>query len=447
MGEGFLSNFFRSPTVRLLSLMAMTLVLMVPLLLIDFTISERRGRRDSAIQDVSAKWGLSQQVAGPALIVPYVNRWIEPAVQGRPAVERSETRFATFLPTKLNIKAAVQTEARSRGIFSVPVYRLTSTLEGDFGRLPWSDLGVDPANARLDHAALVLGISDVRAIGEQPTLTWNGATAAFLPGAEHLAGAGPGIHAPIALTAADRYHFSFTVTLNGSVGLSFTPFAEMTTVTMTSPWQHPSFTGNWLPTERTVSDAGFQATWAIPFLGRNFPQQWTSAESPDKAVVASVFGVDLIDPVDHYRMAERSVKYGGLIILLTFATMWLIEVLAKVRVHPIQYLMLGAALCLFFLLELTVSEHLGFPTAYAIAASAIIALVSAYGVAILGRARRSAVVATGVTSLYGYLFVLLTNEDYALLIGSIGTFVILAGIMFLTRRVDWYRLAEGGVRS
>ena len=163
-----------------------------------------------------------------------------------------------------------------------------------------------------------------------------------------------------------------------------------------------------------------------------------------EAIDGSRFGVELVNPVDHYRMAERSIKYAGLFILLTFATVWLTEVLAGVRVHPIQYLMLGGALCLFYLLELSLSEHLGFPLAYGIASLAVIGMVAAYSVVVLHRIGRALVVGAGVAALYAYLYILLMNEDYALLIGSVGLFAILAAIMYATRRVDWYAV---GVRS
>lgn len=157
-----------------------------------------------------------------------------------------------------------------------------------------------------------------------------------------------------------------------------------------------------------------------------------------EAIDGSRFGVELMNPVDHYRMAERSVKYARLFVLLTFAAVWLIEVLARVRVHPIQYLMIGGALCLFYLLELSLSEHLGFPLAYAIASISVIAMVAAYSVVALHSVRRALVVGAGVALLYAYLYILLMNEDYALLIGSVGLFAILAAIMYATRRVDWY---------
>ena len=187
-----------------------------------------------------------------------------------------------------------------------------------------------------------------------------------------------------------------------------------------------------------MSATEFQARWSIPFLGRNYPQAWRSGAKLSEAVRGSRFGVELIHPVDQYRMAERSVKYAFLFILLPFAMVWLIEVLAGVRVHPIQYLMLGGALCIFYLLELSLSEHIGFPSAYALASISIIALVGAYSAAVLHRRRLAVLLAAGVALLYAYLYILLRNQDQALLIGSLGLFAILAAIMYATRRVDWY---------
>jgi inner membrane protein len=235
-----------------------------------------------------------------------------------------------------------------------------------------------------------------------------------------------------------RVAFSFPLSLNGSLGVDVAPFGRTTDVEMQGDDGHPSFQGNWLPAERTVASDSFRARWAISFLGRSYPQAWTSETQMREPIDASRFGVQLVNPVDHYRMAARSVKYASLFILLTFATVWLIEVLSGVRVHAIQYLLLGGALCIFFLLELSLSEHLGFPTAYATASAAVVAMVAAYSAVVLGRLRRALVVAAGVVLLYAYLYLLLMNEDYALLIGSVGLFAILGAIMFVTRRVDWY---------
>jgi inner membrane protein len=216
------------------------------------------------------------------------------------------------------------------------------------------------------------------------------------------------------------------------------PFARETSVELASNSPHPNFQGAWLPTARSVSGTGFTATWTIPSLGRSYPQAWTSVSNPRDAIDHSRFGVELIDPVDHYRMAERSVKYAALFSLLTFASVWLIEVLANVRVHPIPYLLLGAAMCVFYLLELSLSEHVGFGLAYTLAGTSIVGLIAAYSRAILRKGARAAGIASGVAVLYGYLYVVLTNEDYALVIGAVGLFAAVAAVMLVTRRIDWY---------
>jgi inner membrane protein len=404
-------------------------------------VSERETRREGAVEEVSSKWGNAQSVTGPALVLPYVHRWTE-ATDGGRAVARSETRNAFFLPEQLRIRGDLSSELRHRGIFSVPVYRLGLVVEGEFAPPRLAELGIKASDVDWSRAQLAVGISDARAIQEGTSVAWNGQRSDFLPGTGGFTDGGTGIHAPVAMTdATPRVSFSFPLSLNGSLRADLVPFGRSTVVELRGNNGTPSFQGNWLPTARSVSSGDFQARWNISFLGRSYPQAWTSDTSMKEPINASRFGVELKDPVDHYRMAERSVKYAALFILLTFATIWLIEVLAGVRVHAIQYLMLGGALSLFYLLELSLSEHLGFPFAYVVASAAVIAMVGAYGVVALRRPSRAMVVAAGVTLLYAYLYLLLMNEDYALLIGSVGLFAILGAIMYATRRVDWYATA------
>jgi inner membrane protein len=321
----------------------------------------------------------------------------------------------------------------------VPVYKLGLVMEGEFTRPALAELGIQPGAVDWKRAHLAVGISDARTIQESAALSWGDQRVGFLPGTGGFTEGGAGIHAPVEMTDAVRQvKFSFPLALNGSLRTDVVPFGRTTVVEMQGDDGHPSFQGNWLPSDRTVSSDAFKARWSISFLGRSYPQAWTSDMEMGKAIDASRFGVELIDPVDHYRMAERSVKYAGLFILLTFATVWLIEILAGVRVHSIQYLMLGGALCLFYLLELSLSEHLGFPLAYVAASVAVVGMVGGYGVVALRSRSRALVVAGGVSLLYAYLYLLLMNEDYALLIGSVGLFAILGAIMFATRRVDWY---------
>jgi inner membrane protein len=434
----FLSWLGSSQLLRLLLLGLLVLAMLIPIAHVAEVIRERAGRRDEAIAEVTSKWGLAQSVTGPVLVVPYTHRWMETSGDGK-KLERRELRRAHFLADALELRGRVRASERARGIFAVPVYRLALDVSGEFAPLDLSGFDVRPEDVHWDRAELALGISDVRAIQATPKLSWNGAETPFLPGAGALRLVERGIHAPIDSPPADRARrFAFALELQGSEALWFTPFARDTRVELSADWPGPSFQGAWLPAERSVTDAGFAATWRIPHLARGYPQSWTDLELASAAVDASRFGVRLVTPVDAHRMAERSIKYAGLFVLLTFAALWLFEVLAGVRVHPIQYLLVGGAICLFFLLELSLAEHLGFAAAYGAASLAVVATVTGYAWSVLGRARRAGAIGAIVAALYGYLYVLLTKEDHALVVGSLGLFATLALVMYLTRRIDWY---------
>jgi inner membrane protein len=442
--ERLASSIRSSQMLRLFSVGLLALLLQIPIAMIGGLVAERQERRQAAVTEVSSKWGNVQSIIGPVLIVPYTYRSTETSASGL-QITRTETRNAIFLPEQLRVRGSIDAELRHRGIFSIPVYKVGLTLEGEFIRPSFAELGLEPAGVAWERAQLAIGISDARAIQQESAVTWNGKPVSFLPGTGAFTDGGTGIHAVVGLAnGGQRAQFSFPLSLNGSLGVYLTPFAQNTIVELQSNYGHPSFQGNWLPVERSVSDAAFRAKWSIPFLGRNYPQAWKAEVGMRKEIDGSRFGVELVNPVDHYRMAERSVKYAGLFILLTFATLWLIEVLAGVRVHPIQYLLLGGALCLFYLLELSLSEHLGFPLAYTVASFSVVALVAGYSVVVLHHIRRALFVIAVVSLLYAYLYILLMNEDYALLIGSVGLFLILAAIMYATRRVDWYAV---GTRS
>jgi len=435
--ESLIDAVRSSQILRLCLIVGLALVLLIPIAMIWGLVSERQDRNREATAEVSSKWGNTQTITGPALILPYTARWMETTPAGE--VARTGVRNAVFLPKQLRTAGRIDVESRSRGIFKVPVYALTVSLEGEFGQPNLAELGIDPSSVAWDRAHLSVGISDVRAIREQSTVSWNGRQSEFQPGIGGFTDGVSGVHALVPVGQSESgFRFSFPLALNGSLAVYFVPFAETTSVQLTSNSQNPDFQGSWLPAERNISQNGFDAKWRISYLGRNYAQSWISGVDLRKAIEESRFGVKLIEPIDRYRMAERSVKYAGLFILLTFAFVWLIEVMAGRRVHPIQYLMLGAALCVFYLLELSLSERLSFSLAYGIASLAVLGLVAAYSRVIFGRGQRGIVVAGGVAALYGYLFVLLTNEDAALLYGSIGLFAILGGIMFVTRRVDWY---------
>ena len=425
-----------SQMLRVFLVGALTLVLLLPIARIGGLVSERQERHQTAVVEVSDKWGNTQSVTGPALVLPYTTLDEQPESDQTPAVDR--TRYAVFLPAELRVTGQINTESRERGLFSVPVYTMSSSVSGKFEIPNLDELGINPATVDWGLASFVVGISDVRAIVDQSMLSWSDSEVEFLPGTTGFNGS-PGIHALVPVSdVSDDLTFSFLLSLNGSHAVYWVPFAEETSIQLASNSRYPSFQGNWLPTERTISANGFDALWRVSYLGRDYPQSWTSGTDVGQAIEASLFGVELSNPVDLYRMAERSVKYAGLFVLLTFAVVWLTEVLARTRVHPIQYLMLGAAICVFYLLELALAEHIGFHPAYAIASLSVIGMVASYGRTIFGSWRRAAWGASSIAFLYAYLFVLLTNEESALLFGSIGLFAALATIMFVTRRINWY---------
>jgi inner membrane protein len=254
----------------------------------------------------------------------------------------------------------------------------------------------------------------------------------------------------------ESFEFSLTLKLNGSTKLRLAPFGRDTTTHLESSWPNPSFQGNWLPTMHDVSEEGFEANWVIPYvseegfeanwvipyLGRNYPQQWRSSADYEDQIASSLFGVDFLSPIDNYRMSARSVKYEIKFLLMTFLVIWLFEVVGRLRVHSVQYLLVGAGMCLFYLLQLSLAEHLGFLGAYLIASAAVTVLITSYSLFVVKTGRRAAVIGGVLAALYAYLYILLREEDYALLVGSIGLFAALAIVMYATRKIEWHNLQQ-----
>ena len=415
----------------------LVLVLQIPIGLISHTIDERRERRDQAIAEVTRTWGGPQEILGPVVTIPFTKRWVD-----EDKVTHEVVTQRRLLPRDLRITGRARIEMRHRGIFDVPLYVADLRVEGTFV-LP-SD-GASPSSPSRDGVAgwastqVALGLSDVGAIRAASPLHIGGVDRAFEPGPgaasfldaglhSAVPGAGPGATLP----------FSLDLTFGGHGRLSFVPTGDETQVALASAWPHPSFDGAALPTERSVGRAGFDARWRRLHLGRNFPSTWNDAEVTTARLSAAAFGVTLLPPIDTYRSNDRAVKYQLLFIGLTFLAFTLLELLTALRVHAIQYLLVGFALCLFFLLLLSLSEHVGFGRAYLTAAVATVALIGGYVRVVLGDWRRGVGVGALLSALYAFLFVLLQIEDYALLFGSIGLFFVLALVMALTRRVNWY---------
>jgi inner membrane protein len=280
------------------------------------------------------------------------------------------------------------------------------------------------------------------------TIDWSGSRHPLLPGSQ-VPGYTTGATASLGLTAplATPSDFAITLDINGSAGIYFAPFGVKNEATLKSNWPDPAFRGAFLPADRSVRADGFNANWKVSYYGRDYPQQWTSQSGNDRfttrSVSESLFGAQFLSLLDSYRYVERSIKYGILFLVLVFTTFFLFEVTARQKIHPFQYLMVGAALCLFYLLLLSVSEFLGFGLAYLIAAGASTILITWYCRFFLGGGVRTLMIGAGLGGVYTFLYITLRQQDYALLMGALALFVLLGVVMYVTRKVDWYARDTG----
>jgi inner membrane protein len=402
-------------------------------------IEEREGLKYSAGNEISSKWGNAQTICGPFITVPY-NRYEKQVNEDKSEKVITYPEHIHFLPENLNITGNVNPEKRKRGIYEVVVYDSELTISGEFKNINASDLNIDNTNILWDKAVLTTGISDLRGIENQLTLNWNDAQISFDPGTTTNDVVTSGMNAKIpSIVNGDTtsYKYSFKLDLKGSSILYFVPVGKTTKVNLKSTWNNPKFDGAFITDNNKVTDSGFEANWKILHLNRNFPQVWTNAQY---LPAESAFGVDLIVPVESYQKIMRSVKYAALFIAFTFLVFFFVEVLKKKFIHPIQYILVGVSLIIFYTLLLSISEHSDYNTAFVISALSTLLLISAYVRAILKSWSLTVMISGILLILYTFNFVIIQMQDYSLLIGSIGLFVVLALIMFLSRKVDWYAL-------
>ena len=435
-------------TFKLAFVGVLALLLLIPLSMVKSLLSERRVRRSEALLNITSSWGDSQTLIGPVLVVPYripVKTQRERLVEGRyKTVEELSwsTAQACFLPTNLSVTGTLDPSVLHRGIYEAAVYRGALALSGTFAPPDFSEWKVDPANILWEDASVLLSVSAPRGLSDALVLRLGGTSLPLAPGPALAAFSNP-LRARLPAGAFDPAKptaFALDVGLNGSDALRIAPVGMQTQVALDSTWPDPSFQGAFLPVRREVTPAGFKAAWQVSYYGRGFPQAWTSADGLNAAdgLARSAFGVSLVTPVDCYRLVERALKYGILFIVLLFTGFFLFETLARLRIHPLQYLLVGAALCIFYLSLLALSELLPFGVAYLTAAGVAAALVTGYSAAVLGSCRRALAIALELALIYGFLYITLQLQDYALVFGSAGLFAALAVVMFTTRRVNWY---------
>jgi inner membrane protein len=436
--------FFKSAITALL-----ILLILIPLDLVSNAVQDRKHYREEAVRSIWQSYAGPQTLTGPVLVLPYKEILrvadISDPRHPRPSVLQTEARQVLVFPTTLRVKGQVTPSERYRGIHKVLVYEMQSRWQGtialpDPGELPRS---AGHVGFEVGQPYLSIGISDTRGLMAAPTLELDGKTLKLEQGAG-LKSLMQGLRADIELPTAKSAKpgldgrspqaqrvvpFSLTLPLLGAQSLAFAPVADQNDISLDSTWPHPSFDGAFLPRTRTVNAQGFRSNWSVNAYNTKVRNQLAGSGDGMLETVS----VTLIDPVNIYLQAERAVKYGALFVLLTFAGFFMFELVKRLCIHPIQYLLVGLALAVFFLLLLSLSEHIAFALAYLAASAACIGLLGFYLSFVLRSWRRGLAFATLLTVLYGALYGLLLSEDNALML-----FVILAAIMVMTRRIDWY---------
>lgn len=438
-GFSKLSKWLReSILVKLMAIGFLVLILLIPNSMISDLIHEREYRQEEVEREVNKSWGGSQDVVGPVLSIPY-STWIE-----YESGQRSEQKhIAYFLPQELNVGGDLKHQIRRRSIFDVVLFQANFTMNGEFEKPDFDALHVNPEDVKWEEAKISVGISQMTGIKEMVEMKWAGNTYRMESGTANpnLLQQGVSVEIPIS-NEDDNFTFSIPIKLNGSGHFQVSPVGKSTNVKITSDWHSPSFSGAFLPDNREISEKGFSAEWQVLDLNRPFPQEWIN--NTDVKFHGSNFGVRLIQPVDEYMKNNRSAKYAILIIGLTFLLYFFFEVLQKLLIHPFQYLLVGLAITVFYLLLLSLSEHFGFNTAYLISSVSTILLITGYSWSVLGVKRLVFQLFLMLAAIYGFIYVLLQLEDFALLAGSIGVFIALATVMYFSRKVNWYNLGERG---
>lgn len=444
-------SFFErnSAVFKLLLLIFIALLLLIPKAMIEKTVQERSERNKSSFNESSMGWGGEQIVSGIFLSVPveyktYVERKIEVNKTGNIETqivkdEIKNVRYLYILPETFNSRTIITPEKRYRSIYEFIFYKAENDVAGKFILKDDFDYDTGGGTIRWDDALVIMGLESTKGISEDVKVTFGESVLKMeqsIPTKEYF-DSGLSVKTKIDPSKSREIAYSYKITLRGSGKMQFIPLGKSTEISIYSPWKDPSYSGSFIPVKSTVSDKGCEAEWKVLNINREYPQYWICPVAKT-SIINSKFGISLIDPIDDYCKIHRAVKYLFLFITLTFAMFFLIETVQKKRVHPIQYLLIGAAVSIFYTLLLSISEHIVFDLAYAISALSVSAMLCLYSLSVLKSRKFGVLIGSATTVLYLFLFVLLKNQDYSMLLGSIGLFVSLSIIMYATRKTDWY---------
>lgn len=468
----------RSLFLKALSILVLMLLIVIPLMMVEGTIRSRIMYREEAVRSIAEDSVSNQTLLGPLLIIPYTENYqeeeIEEASKQKVLRSRKLKRQIFVFPDQLNLNAVVDTDQRYRGMHKVLVYSGQHTISGDYEIPKLDGIAHEKINSTisLEEPYISLGLSDTRGLKNVPKINFAKANYEFKQNSK-LDRFSHGLHAPVPLVNLQqgaKMAFELNLTIDGIEQMAFVPIAKNNQFTVSSKWQHPQFFGHFLPsakpTERKIDGNGFSVVWNISSLSSNAQQQIFeaaccttanlnrnnagsgNASAPDYVAAAPAvgqidsFGVAFIEPVNAYSQSDRATKYGLLFVALSFAAFFLFEILKQLPIHPIQYALVGLALVLFFLLLLSLSEHIAFWKAYLTASVACISLIAVYLSNALRSWKRGLGFGIALTVLYGVLFGLLQSENNALIMGSALLFAVLAAIMLITRKVDWYQIGK-----
>jgi inner membrane protein len=447
----------------MLTVFVVGLLLLIAGVILQLVVRDRLVNRDFATASITENLAGAQTISGVSLVVNYVEHYRAEVTNPKTHVTHQETHTRSsileLLPDKLDVTGKLGIDEHHRGQFRVNGYVLDGRVTGSFTFPTANELRQAARDSRLEFtsARMVFAVSDPRGLRKlemklkdkqwsvEPSATLPTATgprpiaeAVDLDAEKSRTGAEASID-NVGEFLGQNLPFDIKLELVGTDSLNLVPLGRETTATLSSSWPHPSFGGRFLPTEHSENAGGFDARWRVSAVATNARAVWLAGKANEHAGMDS-FSVSLIDPVDIYVMSDRAVKYASLFILITLGSFLLFELLRNLRLHPLHYLMIGAALLIFFLLLLALSERLGFGMAYAIAASACVLLIGGYSINLL-RSRGLALAFTvGLGALYGALYVILLSEQNALLMGSLLIFALLAAVMLGTRKVDWHAL-------
>ncbi|MCS3603333.1 inner membrane protein [Buttiauxella sp. BIGb0471] len=423
---------------KVMTLLGCMLLLLIPLSMLSSLIDERSSYRDDVEQSLRQSTSGPQTITGPLIAIPITE--MTTVMEDNKEVKKERRFIRYYLPENLSIVGKQNVEPRHIGIYEGQIWRTAITLDATFNR---QQLNNDfSGNTQIGTPYVVLAVGDSRGIGKVGELDINGKSYPIEPGS-HLPGVEQGLHAilPAEHLQDEKLTLRFSLDLMGTKQLAVVPLGRNSQFSLTSNWPHPSFIGDFLPQQRTVTESGFTANWQSTWFANNLNTSFYDGQIMDVDRLPA-FSVTVANPVDQYQLTDRAVKYAILLIGLTFMSFFLLETLTGLRVHPMQYLLVGLSLVMFYLVLLAVSEHIGFNGAWLLASLICAGINGFYLKAILNSWKTSLMFTTGLLTLDAVLWQLLQSEDSALLLGTGVLFVALSAIMMLTRHTDWYGMSK-----